>query len=87
MTEDLVSVLDASGGLPSDHRVRSQAADADRHIHAVAVLLVVGECEDGHAVGIATGGRTPRRRVGWSHRLKRRGLVSTSKREPDKRVV
>jgi DNA-binding MarR family transcriptional regulator len=53
------------------------------------VLLVVGECEDGQAVGeIAArigAHASPASRV--VSRLKRRGLVSTDKGDLDKRVV
>ena len=90
MTEDLVSVLErlVVGSVAITARAIA-AADADLTFMQWRVLLVVGECEDGHAVGeIATrigAHASPASRV--VSRLKRRGLVSTSKREPDKRVV
>ena len=90
MTEDLVSVLErlVVGSVAITARAIA-AADAELTFMQWRVLLVVGECEDGHAVGeIATrigAHASPASRV--VSRLKRRGLVSTSKREPDKRVV
>jgi len=90
MTEDLVSVLErlVVGSVAITARAIA-AADADLTFMQWRVLLVVGECEDGHAFGeIATrigAHASPASRV--VSRLKRRGLVSTSKREPDKRVV
>ena len=90
MTEDLVSVLErlVVGSVAITARAIA-AADAELTFMQWRVLLVVGEREDGHAVGeIATrigAHASPASRV--VSRLKRRGLVSTSKGEPDKRVV
>ena len=65
------------------------AADAELTFVQWRVLLVVGEREDGQAVGeIATrigAHASPASRV--VSRLKRRGLVSTGKGDLDKRVV
>jgi len=89
-TPELLSVLErlVVGSVAITARAIA-AADADLTFMQWRVLLVVGECEDGHAVGeIATrigAHASPASRV--VSRLKRRGLVSTSKREPDKRVV
>jgi DNA-binding MarR family transcriptional regulator len=90
MKEDLSGVLErlVVGSVAITARAIA-AAEAELTFMQWRVLLVVGECEDGRAVGeIATriaANASPASRV--VSRLKRRGLVSTSKGEPDKRVV
>jgi DNA-binding MarR family transcriptional regulator len=90
MDEDLVAVLErlVVGSVAITARAIA-AADAELTFMQWRVLLVVGEREEGQAVGeIATrigAHASPASRV--VSRLKRRGLVSTDKGELDKRVV
>ena len=90
MKEDLVGVLErlVVGSVAITARAIA-AADAELTFMQWRVLFVVGECEDGQAVGeIATrigAHASPASRV--VSRLKRRGLVSTDKGDLDKRVV
>lgn len=90
MKEDLVGVLErlVVGSVAITARAIA-AADAELTFMQWRVLLVVGEHEEGQAVGeIATrigAHASPASRV--VSRLKRRGLVSTDKGELDKRVV
>jgi DNA-binding MarR family transcriptional regulator len=90
MKEDLVGVLErlVVGSVAITARAIA-AADAELTFMQWRVLLVVGEHDDGQAVGeIATrigAHASPASRV--VSRLKRRGLVSTDKGEFDKRVV
>jgi DNA-binding MarR family transcriptional regulator len=90
MNEDLVGVLEhlVMGSVAITARAIA-AADAELTFMQWRVLLVVGECEDGQAVGeIAArigAHASPASRV--VSRLKRRGLVSTDKTDLDKRVV
>ena len=80
MSEDLVGVLErlVVGSVAITARAIAEA-DAELTFMQWRVLLVVGECEDGQAVGeIATrigAHASPASRV--VSRLKRRGLVST----------
>jgi DNA-binding MarR family transcriptional regulator len=90
MKEDLVRVLErlVVGSVAITARAIA-AADAELTFMQWRVLLVVGECEDGQAVGeIAArigAHASPASRV--ISRLRRRGLVSTDKGDLDKRVV
>jgi DNA-binding MarR family transcriptional regulator len=90
MSEDLVGVLErlAVGSVAITARAIA-AADAELTFMQWRVLLVVGERDEGQAVGeIATligAHASPASRV--VSRLKRRGLVSTDKGDLDKRVV
>ena len=90
MKEDFVGVLErlVVGSVAITARAIA-AADAELTFMQWRVLLVVGECEDGQAVGeIAArigAHASPASRV--VSRLKRRGLVSTDKGDLDKRVV
>ena len=90
MNDDLVGVLErlVVGSVAITTRAIA-AAEAELTFMQWRVLLVVGECEDGQAVGeIATrigAHASPASRV--VSRLKRRGLVSTGKGDLDKRVV
>ena len=90
MKEDLVRVLErlVVGSVAITARAIA-AADAELTFMQWRVLLVVGECEDGQAVGeIADrigAHASPASRV--ISRLRRRGLVSTDKGDLDKRVV
>ena len=90
MNDDLVGVLErlVVGSVAITARAIA-AADAELTFMQWRVLFVVGECEDGQAVGeIATrigAHASPASRV--VSRLKRRGLVSTDKGDLDKRVV
>jgi DNA-binding MarR family transcriptional regulator len=90
MKEDLVRVLErlVVGSVAITARAIA-TADAELTFMQWRVLLVVGECEDGQAVGeIAArigAHASPASRV--ISRLRRRGLVSTDKGDLDKRVV
>lgn len=90
MNEDLVEVLErlVVGSVAITARAIA-AADAELTFMQWRVLLVVGEREDGQAVGEIAGrigaNASPASRV--VSRLKRRGLVSTDKGDLDKRVV
>jgi DNA-binding MarR family transcriptional regulator len=90
MNEDLLGLLQrlVVGSVAITARAIA-AADADLTLMQWRVLLVVGERDEGHAVGeIAArigAHASPASRV--VSRLKRRGLVSTAKSDPDKRVV
>jgi len=90
MNDDLVGVLErlVVGSVAITTRAIA-AAEAELTFMQWRVLLVVGECEDGQAVGeIATrigAHASPASRV--VSRLKRRGLVSTGKGDLDKRGV
>jgi DNA-binding MarR family transcriptional regulator len=90
MNEDLVGVLErlVVGSVSITARAIA-AADAELTFMQWRVLLVVGEHEEGQAVGeIAArigAHASPASRV--VSRLKRRGLVSTDKGDQDKRVV
>ena len=90
MKENLVDVLErlVMGSVAITARAIA-AADAELTFMQWRVLLVVGESEDGHAVGeIAArigAHASPASRV--VSRLKRRGLVSADKGDLDKRVV
>ena len=90
MKEDLVGVLErlVMGSVAITARAIA-AADAELTFMQWRVLLVVGECEDGQAVGeiaMRIGAHaSPASRV--VSRLKRRGLVATDKSGLDKRVV
>ncbi len=90
MNDELVAVLErlVVGSVAITARAIA-AADAELTFMQWRVLLVVGEREDGLAVGeIATrigAHASPASRV--VSRLKRRGLVSTDKGDQDKRVV
>jgi DNA-binding MarR family transcriptional regulator len=90
MNDDLVGVLErlVVGSVAITARAIA-AADADLTFMQWRVLLVVGERDEGSAVGeIATrigAHASPASRV--VSRLKRRGLVSTDKGDLDKRVV
>ena len=90
MNEELVGVLErlVVGSVAITARAIA-SADAELTFMQWRVLLVVGECEDGQAVGeIATrigAHASPASRV--VSRLKRRGLASADKGELDKRVV
>jgi DNA-binding MarR family transcriptional regulator len=90
MKDDLVGVLErlVVGSVAITARAIA-AADAELTFMQWRVLLVVGECEDGQAVGeIATRiGAHPSPASRVVSRLKRRGLVSTDKGDLDKRVV
>jgi len=90
MSEDLTGVLErlVVGSVAITARAIA-AADAELTFMQWRVLLVVGERGEGQSVGeIATrigAHASPASRV--VSRLKRRGLVSTDKSGPDKRVV
>jgi DNA-binding MarR family transcriptional regulator len=90
MSEDLVGVLErlVVGSVAITARAIAEA-DAELTFMQWRVLLVVGECEDGQAVGEISARigahASPASRV--VSRLKRRGLVSTDKGDLDKRVV
>lgn len=90
MNEDLVGALErlVVGSVAITARAIA-AADAELTFMQWRVLLVVGEREEGQAVGeIASrigAHASPASRV--VSRLKRRGLVSTSTGELDRRVV
>ena len=90
MKGDLVGVLErlVIGSVAITSRAIA-AADAELTFMQWRVLLVVGECEDGQAVGeIAArigAHASPASRL--VSRLKRRGLVSTDQSDLDKRVV
>jgi Transcriptional regulators len=90
MREDLVGVLErlVVGSVAITARAIA-TTDAELTFMQWRVLLVVGEREEGQAVGeIATrigAHASPASRV--VSRLKRRGLVSTDKGDLDKRVV
>ena len=90
MGEDLIGVLErlVVGSVAITARAIA-AADAELTFMQWRVLLIVGERDEGQAVGeIAArigAHASPASRV--VSRLKRRGLVSTDKGEPDKRVV
>jgi DNA-binding MarR family transcriptional regulator len=90
MNEDLVGVLErlVVGSVAITARAIA-ASDAELTFMQWRVLLVVGEREEGQAVGeIATrigAHASPASRV--VSRLKRRGLVSTDKGDLDRRVV
>ncbi len=90
MNEELVGVLErlVVGSVAITARAIG-AADAELTFMQWRVLLVVGEREEGQAVGeIAArigAHASPASRV--VSRLKRRGLVSTNKGDLDKRVV
>jgi DNA-binding MarR family transcriptional regulator len=90
MKEDLVGVLQrlVVGSVAITARAIA-AADAELTFMQWRVLLVVGEHDEGQAVGeIAArigAHASPASRV--VSRLKRRGLVSTTKGDIDKRVV
>jgi DNA-binding MarR family transcriptional regulator len=90
MKEDLVAVLEhlVMGSVAITARAIA-AADADLTFMQWRVLLVVGERDEGSAVGeiaARTGAHaSPASRV--VSRLKHRGLLSTEKGSLDKRVV
>ena len=90
MNDDVVGVLErlVVGSVAITARAIA-AADAELTFMQWRVLLVVGECENGQAVGeIAArigAHASPASRV--VSRLKRRGLVSADKGDLDKRVV
>ena len=90
MNDDLVGVLErlVVGSVAITARAIA-AADAELTFMQWRVLLVVGEREDGQAVGeIAArigAHASPASRI--VSRLKRRGLVSTDRGDLDKRVV
>ena len=90
MNDDLVGVLErlVMGSVAITARAIA-AADAELTFMQWRVLLVVGECEDGQAVGeIAArigAHASPASRV--VSRLKHRGLVSADKGDLDGRVV
>jgi DNA-binding MarR family transcriptional regulator len=90
MTEDLIGVLECLvvGSVAITARAIA-AADAELTFMQWRVLLVVGEREEGQAVGeiaIRIGAHaSPASRV--VSRLKRRGFVSTDRGDLDKRVV
>jgi DNA-binding MarR family transcriptional regulator len=90
MNDDVVGVLErlVVGSVAITARAIA-SADAELTFMQWRVLLVVGECEDGQAVGeIAAriaAHASPASRV--VSRLKRRGLVSTDRGDLDKRVV
>jgi DNA-binding MarR family transcriptional regulator len=90
MTDELVGVIEqlVVGSVAITARAVA-SADADLTFMQWRVLLVVGEDEEGRAVGeIATrigAHASPASRV--VSRLKHRGLVSTGRRDLDKRVV